>query len=378
MLESPLADVMENHLLSGYHDCLECIRQGIASGDELPALLLQQVNARTRWKDFSDFHLKLTRFATDLLMAPTISKTSESVTQLEGAKRLLDNLILWRYVKKILTGWIEAEEDFGRSNDGDGGEGGRGGTNDDPSMLETNGASVANTETEQTVKVEQPQLEASRNDELHSMQLMLEWMSTVQPSLVQAQQVSQPLDEELLRRIRCRLKALDPDESIEDVRRCCVVCSRNVPFPAMVSTTIAANQGASCNANAQSKCVPTGGNSAHKTSNGDNPISTASDATTSSIITASASSNNLATNSIAHVASCVGAHQLSRCCRTFLPCANVPYRKCVVCGATSLDPLSGDAAHDHSSGEGGWLLENGRVAAFLSVNCVFCDGILIT
>jgi hypothetical protein len=33
-----------------------------------------QVNARDRWHSFSDFHLKLTRFATDLLMAPTISK----------------------------------------------------------------------------------------------------------------------------------------------------------------------------------------------------------------------------------------------------------------------------------------------------------------
>ena len=43
MLESPLAELMESHLLSGYHDCLECIRQGIAAGDELPALLLQQV-----------------------------------------------------------------------------------------------------------------------------------------------------------------------------------------------------------------------------------------------------------------------------------------------------------------------------------------------
>lgn len=309
-------------------------------------------------------------------MAPTISKTSESVTQLEGAKRLLDNLILWRYVKKVLTGWIRAEEGAGGGSCG-------GVTNGETNTLNTvNAEQTTDSESEPTLKLEQPRSEPSRNDELHSMQLMLEWMSTVQPSLVQAQHISQPVDEELLKRIRSRLKVLDPDESVEDTRRCCVVCSRNVPFPAVV--TPSSSVAASRNAAVPNKCASIGGENEHQTSNGDHLTSSTSNnvdatsTTTSTTPSSTTSLPNLATNSMAHVAGCVGGHQLSRCCRTFLPCASVPYRKCVVCGATSLDPLSSATAFDPLTGEEGWLFENGRIGPFLNINCVFCDGLLIT
>merc|ERR1712142_242532 len=314
MLESPLAELMESHLLSGYHDCLECIRQGIAAGDELPALLLQQVNARSRWKDFSDFHLKLTRFATDLLMAPTISKTSESVTQLEGAKRLLDNLITWRYVKRILTTWIqrEEEEDTRRNSD-----------------------NVAGT-------IDQEGGDA-RREELHSMQLMCEWMETIQPCLVQAQHVADVVDEDVLIRIRARLTNLDPSGKIEETRQSCVVCSRRVPFPLVVGK---------------------------ETTN--NPPSSADDSNASASTNGPSSpppTPNLATTSMAHLATCVAGHQLGRCCRTLLPCSRVPYRVCVVCGATSLDPLS--LPQEVMSSEKG-------LAKLLIINCTFCDGLLIS
>ena len=247
-------------------------------------------------------------------MAPTISKTSESVTQLEGAKRLLDNLILWRYVKRTLLAWLKTEEE------------------------------------EEELGVEEAIDPDDRKDELQSTQLMCEWMETIQPCLEQAHHVAEVLGEDILDRIRARLSRLDPDGKIQEARQNCVVCSRRVPFPLNV---VKENQSAQ----------PT-----DQTANDDDEESS-NNVTNCETAPPPPATPNLATSTQAYVAACVAGHQLGRCCRTLLPCSRVPYRVCVVCGSTSLDPLSLPQDDD--------ALRRG-LAKLLTINCSLCDGLLVS
>jgi len=292
LLESS-PDSNGSHSLADYMDCLECIRQGVAYGDELPALLLQQVNARARWKEFSDFHLKVTRFATDLLMAPKISKTSESVTQLSSAKRLLDNLILWRHFKEKLVDWLREEEPWKKDLD------------------------------------KPDQDSNSRSKELCSLNLMCDWMDAIQPSLLDLQHIVEQVSSATISKVRHLLTQVDPNRKFERACRTCVVCGSETTIPMIVKSD-SEDGGAS---------VPG---------------------------SAAALTASLATGSRATQVSCQANHRLPRCCLTLLPSGSIPYRKCPVCDAVSLDPLSPDLRQDDG------------ILKFLSNKCIFCDSLFIT